>query len=54
MFGPGEAWRLTTDGLHPSGGAEVAVRLLRNGLLTMGFATGDEGARFLLASGWSY
>ncbi len=54
VFGPGEAWRLTTDGLHPSGGAEVGVRLLRNGLFTIGFATGDEGARFLLASGWSF
>ena len=54
VFGPGEEWRLTTDGLHPGGGAEVAVRLLRNALFTMGFATGDEGARFLWSSGWSF
>jgi hypothetical protein len=54
VFGPGEEWRLTTDGLHPGGGAAVAVRLLRNALFTMGFAAGDEGWRFLWASGWSF
>jgi len=54
VFGPGEEWRLTTDGLHPGGGGAVAIRLLRNALFTIGFAAGDEGARFLWSSGWSF
>ena len=54
VFGPGEEWRLTTDGLHPSGGLEIAVRILRNGLFTIGAAGGDEGWRFLWSSGWSF
>ena len=54
VFGPNESFRLTTDGLHPSGGLELAVRLQRNTLFTTGFAVGDEGWRFLMASGWSF
>ncbi len=54
VFGPGEGWRLSTDGLHPSGGLEVAVRIQRNALFATGFAVGDEGWRFLWASGWSF
>jgi outer membrane protein assembly factor BamA len=54
VFAPGEAWRLTSEGLHPSGGLELAARLQRNTLITTGFAVGDEGWRFLFASGWSF
>lgn len=54
VFGPGEAWRLTGEGLHPSGGLELAARLQRNTLITTGCAVGDEGWRFLFASGWSF
>jgi outer membrane protein assembly factor BamA len=54
VFGAGEAWRLTSDGLHPSGGLELAARVQRNNLVTTGFAVGEEGWRFLFASGWSF
>jgi len=54
VFGPGEAVRLTTTGLHRSGGGEVALRLLRNSLVVLGYGHSSEGGRFLFASGWSY
>jgi outer membrane protein assembly factor BamA len=54
VFGPGEAVRLTTAGLHQSGGAEVAVRLLRNSLVVLGYGRGSEGGQFLFGSSWSY
>jgi hypothetical protein len=54
VFGAAEAWRLTTDGLHPSGGLELAARIQRNALFALGVAAGDEGWRFLWASGWSF
>lgn len=54
VFAPGEAWRLTTDGLHPSSGLELGVRLQRNTVIVTGFAVGDDGWRFLWSSGWSF
>jgi outer membrane protein assembly factor BamA len=54
VFAPGESWRLTTDGLHPSGGLELAARLQRNTLIATGVAFGDEGARFVLGVGWTF
>ena len=54
VFGPGEALRLTTTGLHRSGGGEVALRLLRNSLLVIGYGHSSEGGQFLLGSSWSY
>jgi outer membrane protein assembly factor BamA len=54
VFGPGEAVRLTTMGLHRSGGVEVALRLLRNSLLVMGYGHSTEGGQFLFGSSWSY
>jgi len=54
VFGPGEAVRLTTTGLHRAGGGELAVRLLRNSLLVMGYGHGSDGGRFLVGSSWSY
>jgi outer membrane protein assembly factor BamA len=54
VFAPGEGVRLTTTGLHKSGGAEVAVRLLRNSLLCMGYGHGSDGGRFLFGTSWSY
>jgi len=54
VFAPGEGVRLTTAGLHGSGGAEVAVRLLRNSLLCMGYGHGSDGGRFLFGTSWSY
>ena len=54
VFGPGESFALTTDGLHPSGGLELGVRLQRNTVIVTGFAVGDDGWRFLWSSGWSF
>ena len=54
VFRPGEGVRLTTAGLHRAGGAELAVRLLRNSLLVMGYGQGSDGGRFLLGTSWSY
>ncbi len=54
VFGPGEGFRLTTDGLHPSGGVEVAVRFLRNSLLVVGVGAASEGAQLLFGTQWSY
>ena len=54
VFGPGEAVRLTTIGLHRSGGGEVALRLLRNSLLVVGYGHSSEGGQFLMGSSWSY
>ncbi len=54
VFAPGEAVRLTTEGLHHSGGAELALRLLRNSLLVIGYGRGPEGGELLFATSWSY
>jgi len=54
VFGGGEGVRLTTTGLHRAGGAEVAVRLLRNSLLVVGYGHGSDGGRFLFGTSWSY
>jgi len=54
VFGPGEAVRLTTAGLHHSGGAELALRLLRNSLLVVGYGRSSEGGELLFATSWSY
>ncbi|PYO59524.1 MAG: hypothetical protein DMD70_12305 [Gemmatimonadetes bacterium] len=54
VFGPGEAVRLTTTGLHRAGGAEVAVRLLRNSLIVIGYGRGREGGQVLFGTSWSY
>ena len=54
VFERPEAVRLTTTGLHESGGAELAVRLLRNSLLVMGYGHGSDGGRFLFGTSWCY
>lgn len=54
VFGPGEAFRVTTDSLHTSGGAELAVRLLRNTIIVVGYGRGSEGGQFLVGATWSY
>jgi hypothetical protein len=54
VFGPGEDFRVTTTGLHQSGGAEVAVRFLRNSLMVVGVGVGSEGARLVFGTQWSY
>ena len=54
VFGSGEAVRLTTAGRHESGGAELALRLLRNSLTVVGYGRGSEGGQFLFGTSWSY
>ena len=54
VFGPGEGVRLTTDGLHRGGGGEVALRLLRNSLVVLGYGRGSEGGQLLFGTTWSY
>jgi outer membrane protein assembly factor BamA len=54
VFGPGEAVRLTTTGLHTSAGGELAARFLRNSLLVVGYGRGSEGGQLLFGTTWSY
>jgi outer membrane protein assembly factor BamA len=54
VFAAGEAVRLTTDGLHKSAGAEVAVALMRNTLFVLGAGKGSEGTQLLFGTTWSY
>lgn len=54
VFGAGEAVRLTTDGLHRSGGGELSLRFLRNTLIVVGVGAGSDGAQLLFGTTWSY
>ena len=54
VFDAGERWRLTTAGLHRSGGGELALRFLRNSLLVVGYGRGSEGGQLLFGTSWSY
>jgi outer membrane protein assembly factor BamA len=54
VFGPGEAVRLTTTGLHGAGGGELALRFLRNSLVVVGYGHGSEGGQLLFGTTWSY
>src|SRR2546428_8760980 len=45
VFERGEAVRLTTTGLHGSGGAGRALRLLPTSLLGIGFGHASDGGR---------
>lgn len=54
VFATSEAVRLTSRGLHQSGGAEIALRLGRNTLLVLGAGAASEGWELLVDSRWSY
>lgn len=56
VFGGDEEFRITTDGLHTSGGGQVVVRLGRNTLVTAGAGFSREGWQLLFATrlAWSY
>jgi hypothetical protein len=54
VFAPGESVRLTGEGLHSSGGGEIAVALVRNTLFVLGIGKGSEGAQLLFGTTWSY
>jgi outer membrane protein assembly factor BamA len=53
-FGPGESFRLTTQGLHQGVGIEVAVRIQRNSLFVVGAGKGSERVQLLFGTQWSY
>jgi outer membrane protein assembly factor BamA len=54
VFAPGEKVRLTSAGLHKSGGGEVMARLGRNTILVFGAGFGSDGGQFLFGTTWSY
>jgi len=54
VFAAGESVRLTADGLHKSGGGEIAVAVLRNTVFVLGAGRGSEGTRLLFGTTWSY
>jgi hypothetical protein len=54
VFAPGEAWEITTAGLHQGAGGEIALHFLRNALVIAGVGAGADGALFLFATQWSY
>lgn len=54
VFGPGERVTVSTAGLHASGGVEVVARLLRNGIIGIGYGHGSDGGQLLFGTTWSY
>jgi outer membrane protein assembly factor BamA len=54
VFGEGEEFRITADGLHTSAGGEVVMRFLRNTLVALGAGFSEEGWQLLFATKWSY
>lgn len=54
VFGPGEDFRLTTDGLHTAAGGEIAMRFTPNGLLVLGIGASREGWQLIFNSGWAF
>ncbi len=54
VFGLGEDVTITSDGLHTSGGAELAARIQRNALIVLGAGFGAEGGQILFGTTWSY
>jgi outer membrane protein assembly factor BamA len=49
-----ESFRITTDDLKVGGGGGVALRALRDGILTFNFAGGPDGFKFTMGSGWMF
>ncbi len=54
VFATGESVRLTTAGLHKSGGIELAMHFQRNSLLVVGWGKGSDGSQLLFGTTWSY
>jgi outer membrane protein assembly factor BamA len=54
VFAPGEQIGFKRSGMHSSGGAEVAMSMLRNTLIVVGAGRGTEGAQVIFATTWSY
>ncbi len=54
VFAPGEAVRLTRQGLHSAWGGGVALALLRNTLLMVEAGKGSEGVQVGFAMTWTF
>lgn len=54
VFGPGEAVRLTTEGLHSAWGGGLGAALMRNTLVTVFVGRSPESTLFSFATTWSY
>ncbi len=54
VFAPGERVTVGTAGLHASGGVEIVARILRNGILALGYGRGSEGGQVFFGTTWSY
>lgn len=54
VFAPGEAIRLTRDGLHHAWGGGAALALMRNTVITFAGGFGTEGAQVTFGTAWSY
>lgn len=51
---PRESFRITTRGMHVGGGAGVAIRILRANVLNLTAATGPDGFKMMVGSGWMF
>lgn len=49
-----ESFRLTTEGLKIGGGVGVAIRLLRANIFNTTVATGPDGVKVMVGSGWMF
>ena len=54
VFGPGEAVRVTTTGLHSAWGGGLGAALMRNTLVTFFVGRSPETTLFSFATTWSY
>jgi outer membrane protein assembly factor BamA len=54
VFGPGEAVKLTKQGLHSAWGGGGALGILRNTVITFHAGWGTEGSEFTFGTAWSY
>jgi len=49
-----ETFRLTTDDLAVGGGLGVAIRILRANIFNLSAATGPDGMKWMVGSGWAF
>jgi outer membrane protein assembly factor BamA len=49
-----ESFRLTTEDLKVGGGVGVAIRLLRANIFSTSVATGPDGVKVMVGSGWMF
>lgn len=51
---PREPFRLTTAGLKVGGGVGLGIRILRANIAAFSIATGPDGVKVMVGSGWSF